>query len=118
MECHGDRLPERYTSTGAKDTMSAMVQPAMELHECDVAQPTAACQLMVCASRRTLVTRTVTLTTSSRDKLWRAMLSCLSGPVEKAGSMVKSMRLIPKNEVGQACERVRLPRLPREAGLT
>ena len=40
----------------------------------------------------------------------------LSGPVEKAGYMVRSMRLIPTNKVGQACERVRLPRLPREAG--
>ena len=40
----------------------------------------------------------------------------LSGPVEKTGYMVKSMRLIPTNKVGQACERVGLPRLPREAG--
>ena len=30
--------------------------------------------------------------------------------------MVKSMRLILKNKVGQACERVGLPWLPREAG--
>ena len=29
--------------------------------------------------------------------------------------MVKSMRLIPTNKVGQACERVRLPRLPCQA---
>ena len=36
--------------------------------------------------------------------------------LEKAGYMVKSMRLIPTNKVGQACERVGLPRLPREAG--
>ena len=82
MECHGDRLPGRFSNTEAKDTMSSMVKPAKELHECDVGQPTAACQVMVCLSRRTLVTtRTVTLATSSRDKLWRAMLSCLSGPV-------------------------------------
>ena len=40
----------------------------------------------------------------------------LSGPVEQAGYMVKSMRLIPTNKVGQACERVGLQRLPREAG--
>ena len=37
----------------------------------------------------------------------------LSGPIEKACYMVKSMRLIPKNKVGQACERVGLPWLPR-----
>ena len=77
MECHGDRLPGRFLSTGANDTMSAMMKPAKELHEIGVGQPSAACQVMVCPSRRTLVTmRTVTLTTSSRDKLRRAMLSC------------------------------------------
>ena len=76
MECHGDRLPGRYTSTGAKNTMSSVMKPVKELHECDVGQPTTACQVMVCLSRRMLVTkRTVTLATSSRDKLWRAMLS-------------------------------------------
>ena len=37
-------------------------------------------------------------------------------PVEKAGYMVKSMRLIPTNKVGQACERVRLPRLRVKRG--
>ena len=51
MECHGDRLPGRYISTGAKDTM----KPANEFHETDVGQPTAACQVMVCPSRRTVV---------------------------------------------------------------
>ena len=92
MECHGYPLPGRYVSTGAKDTMSATVKPAKEFHETDVGQPTAACQLMVCPSRSTLVTKgaaptrgakdteervygTVTLTTFFRDKLWRAMLS-------------------------------------------
>ena len=30
--------------------------------------------------------------------------------------MVRSMRLSPTNKVGQACERVRLLRPPREAG--
>ena len=57
MECHGDRRPWWYTSTGAKDTMSSTVKPVKELHECDVGQPTAACQVMVCPSRRTLVTK-------------------------------------------------------------
>ena len=33
----------------------------------------------------------------------------------KAGFLVKSMRLIPTNMVGQTCERVILPWLPREA---
>ena len=36
MKCHGDRLPGRDKSTGAKNTMSSMVKPAKELHECDV----------------------------------------------------------------------------------
>ena len=53
--------------------------------------------------------------TSSRDKLWRAVLSFRSGPVEKAGYMVKPMRLNPTNKVGQAFERAGLQRLPREA---
>ena len=35
----------------------------------------------------------------SRDKLLRAMLSCLPPPAEKAGYMVKSVRLIPTNMV-------------------
>ena len=43
-----------------------------------------------------------------------ALLFSLDQPV--VGYMVKSMRLIPTNTVGQACDRVRLPRLPREAG--
>ena len=50
----------------------------------------------------------------SRDNLWRTILSCLH-PTAKAGYMVKSMRWIPTNKVGQARERVRLLRLPREA---
>ena len=49
---------------------------------------------------------------SSRDELWRAMLSCLSRRVEKTGFKVTSMRLIPANKVGQACGKVRLLRLP------
>ena len=57
MECHGNHLPGRFSSTGAKDTMSTMVKPAKEFHEFDVGQPTAACQVMVCPSRRTLVTK-------------------------------------------------------------
>ena len=47
MECHCDRFPGRYISTGAKDTMSATMKPAKEFHEIDVGQPTAACQPMV-----------------------------------------------------------------------
>ena len=57
----------------------------------------------------------VSLMTFSRDnKLWRPMLSCSLGQ-SKAGFLVKSMRLIPMNMVAQACDRVRLRRLPREA---
>ena len=42
-----------------------------------------------------------------------ALLFSLDQPV--VGYMVKSMRLIPTNTVGQACDRVRLRRIPREA---
>ena len=109
-----------------KDTMSATMKPAKEFHELDVGQPNVECQLMVLHSRRQLVARRgelrpvhvltlmVSPMMSSRDKLWRATLSCLSQPVEKAGYMVKSMRLIPTNKIGQACGKVRLLRLPRE----
>ena len=139
MECHGDRLPGRYISTGDKDTMSAMMKPAKELHETGAGQPTAACQLMVCPSRRTLVTtRRPAPTRGGWSRRHRgaclgdgvrhgvpddvfprqaaesnALLFSLDQPV--VGYMVKSMRLIPTNTVGQACDRVRLRRIPREA---
>ena len=48
----------------------------------------------------------VSLLTSSRDKLWRAMLSCSVSAQPKAGFLVKLMRSIPTNSVGQTCERV------------
>ena len=32
MDCHGDRRPGRYTSTGAKDTRSDTMKPANEFH--------------------------------------------------------------------------------------
>ena len=88
-------------------------------------QPTAVCQLMVLPSGRKLVTQfrpaqggaenteervlamvcgMVSLMTSSYDKQWRTMLSC-----SLSGYMVRSLRL------SQACEKVRLLRLPREA---
>ena len=38
-------------------------------------------------------------------------------PRSQAGYMVRSMRLIPTNKVGQACGRISLVRLPREACL-
>ena len=45
------------------------------------------------------------MTTSSRDKLLRVMLSCFSVGQPLAGFLVKSMRLIPTNMVGHTCER-------------
>ena len=93
---------------------------------------TSVCQLMVLPSRRKLVTQLrpaqggaedtkervlammvygmVSLMTSSHDKPWRAMLSCArsTSRPRRIGHMVRSLRLI------QACERVRLLRLPRE----
>ena len=96
--------------------MSAMMKPAKEFHETGVGQPTAACQVMVCPSRSTLVTmRTVTLTTSSRDKLRRAMLSC--SPSSSRWSVTWRSRCA----CFLACVRAGLPRLlrllrlPREA---
>ena len=81
-----------------KDTMSAMMKLATKICEfCDVNQPTAESQLMTPPERR-LVTRGVLrpaqdgaedteervcgmvplMTSFGDDKLWRAMLSCLS----------------------------------------
>ena len=53
----------------------------------------------------------VALTTSSCDKLWRAMLSCFSldQPTAKAGYLVRSMRWIPGLRKNQFVE---LPREP------
>jgi hypothetical protein len=84
-------------SVVAKDTMSAMVKLAREIEKSasDVVGYGMVSHPM----------------TSSRDKLWRAMLSFLSRPAEcgmpvdsvsfqeKAGYMVRSMRLIPTNKV-------------------
>ena len=75
MERHGDRLPGRYISTGSKDTMSAVVKPAKELHESDVGQPIATCQLMVCPSRSTLVTKETAPTREGWSKRHRG--ACL-----------------------------------------
>ena len=132
MECHGDRLPGRYISTGAKDTMSATVKPAKEFHETDVGQ------VIVCPSTRTLDTKRPAPTREGWSRRHRgacngdevrhgvpidvfprqaaesnALLFSLDQPL--AGYMVKSMRLIPTNKVGQACDRVGLQWLPREA---
>ena len=79
------------------DTMSTMVKLATEIDEPhDIGQPTAECQLRPkqggAEDTGERVYGMVTLTTPSRDKLWRAMLSCRSRPVEKAGYTVKSMR--------------------------
>ena len=135
MECHGDhgnRRPGRYISTLDKNTMSTAVKPAKEFHEFDVGQRTAACQMMVCPSRRTLVTtRRPAPTREGWSRRHRgaclgdgvrhgvpddvfprqavesnALLFSLYLPV--VGYMVKSMRLIPTNTVGQAW-------IPREA---
>ena len=56
----------------------------------------------------------VTLTIFPRQVMEsNALLFSLDQP--KAGFLVKSMRSIPTNSVGQTCETVRLRRLPREA---
>ena len=84
-------------SVVAKDTMSAMVKLAREIDEW--------------ASNVVGYGMASHPMTSSRDKLWRAMLSFLSRPAgcgmpvdgvsfqEKAGYMVRSLRLIPTNTV-------------------
>ena len=91
------RVAPGLRSVVSKDTMSAVVKLAMEIDEW--------------ASNVVgygMVSHTMT---SSRDKLWRAMLSFLSRPAdcgmpvdgvsfeEKAGYMVRSMRSIPTNTV-------------------
>ena len=105
MEFHGDRLPGRYISTGGQQrdvsydearegvsrarrrpAVDGKLRPAQGGAE-DTEEP-------VLAMRHGMAS----LLTSSRDKLWRAMLLCLSRPVEKAGYMVKSMRLISTNK--------------------
>ena len=49
MECHcdGDRLPVRYTNTGATDAMSAMVKLTQEICEFCDRLAVAACLLKV-----------------------------------------------------------------------
>ena len=144
MECHGDRLPGRKTNTEVpsveegldverisvarsdEDTMSTMAKLAKEIDEFrDISQPTAACQVVVCPSSRTQVTKRPAPTRAGRSRRHRgaclrygvtddifprqimesnALLFSLGQPV--AGFLVKSMRLIPTNMVGQTCERV------------
>ena len=53
----------------------------------------------------------------TEERFLQSCLDSLDQSTAKAGYMVRSMRLIPKNKVGQACESVRLLRLPREACL-
>ena len=114
-----------------EDTMSTMVKPAKEFHEFDVDQ-TAACQVMVCPCRRTLVTKRPAPTREGWSRRHRgaclrhcdtddvfprqvmesnALLFSLDQP--KAGFLVKSMRSIPTNSVGQTCKTIRLRRLTR-----
>ena len=127
MECHGDRLPGRYASTVAKNTMSSMVKPAQELHECDVGQPTAACHVLVCPSRTTLVSQgdssdpgrleqKTPRSVSTAWRHWRLLPTTSYGEQCFLVSLSASSWLIPTNMVGQTCERVgTLRRLPREA---
>ena len=127
MECHCDRLPGRFISTGAKNTMSSMVMPAKEFHETDDGQPTAACQVLLCPSRKKLVTtkkpaptregwsrrhRGACLRHGDTDDVFprqavesNALLFSLDQPL--AGFLVKSMRSIPTNMVAPTCERVK-----------
>ena len=117
--------------------MSTMVKPAEEFHEFDVEQPTAACQAMVCPFQMNAgyeegqlrpakggaeeteerVCGMVTLTTSSRDKLWRAMLSCSLSTSRRLGFLVKPMRLIPTNSVGQTLRNSQIAAAPTRSVL-
>ena len=110
---------------GAKNTMLVTMKHAKEFHETGVGQPTAACQLMVCPSRSTLVTKGTAPTREVWSKRHRracprhgdtdddlprqvvesnALFFSLGQPV--AGFLVKFRRLLPTNMVGQTCERV------------
>ena len=116
MKCHGDRFPGRYTSTGGQEH---------DVSHDEAREPTAACQLMVCPSRSTLVTKGTAPTREGWSKRHRracprhgdtddvlprqvvesnALFFSLGQPV--AGFLVKFMRLLPTNMVGQTCERV------------
>ena len=113
MECHGDhgdRLPRRYTSTVGQE------------HDGEAREGVS--RRAPARSGRSRRHRGACLGDEVRHGVpidvfprqaaeSNALLFSLDQPL--AGYMVKSMRLIPRNMVGQACERVRLRRLPREA---
>ena len=80
----------------AEEMMSAVAKLAKEICEsCDIGQPTAACHFKwpsrsrwsrrhrgACLGGDVVCYGMVSLMMSSRDKLWRTMLSCLSRPRE------------------------------------
>ena len=93
--------------------MPAVMKPAKELHETGVGQPDCGMPVDGVSFRKNAGYEDGdTDDVSPRQAVESNALLSLSGPVEKAGYMVKSMRLIPTNTVCQACERVRLPRAP------
>ena len=101
-------------------TVSAMVKLTQENDESWVyvvdygmvpllrGQPTAVCQLIVLPSRKQLVTQLRPVQGGAEDTEERvlSMVYGISLGQLEAGFLVKSMRSIPTNMVGQTCERV------------
>ena len=115
MECHGDRRPGRYINTGRQDhdvsydearegASRAWRRPA------DCGMPADGVSFQKNAGYEDGDTDDVFPRQAAESN---ALLFSLDQPM--VGYMVKSMRLIPTNTVGQACDRVRLRRIPREA---
>ena len=80
--------------------MSATMKPAKELHETDVGQPTAACQVMVCPSRKTLddVFPRQVVESNALLSLWASREGWLHGQVDAFDSHEQTRSVRPAKE--------------------